>query len=86
LPMPRSLLTAGVELDPVTEREREARMEELKAELGRMLAQGKGGDVIDRVPERVNDFETAVERILCCVRSQQLRFAVGCELMLKVAA
>jgi len=38
------------------------------------------------VPERVNDFETAVERILCCVRSQQLRFAVGCELMLKVAA
>jgi len=42
LPMPRALLTAGVELDPVTERERESRMEELKAELSRMLADGKG--------------------------------------------
>jgi transposase len=49
LPMPRSLLTAGVELDPHTEREREAQMEGLKGELSRMLAEGKGAEVIDRV-------------------------------------
>jgi hypothetical protein len=36
LPMPRALLTAGVELDPATERERESRMEDLKSELSRM--------------------------------------------------
>ena len=62
LPMERSLLTAGVELDPATEREREARMEELKSELGRMLAQGKGEAVIERVLSLVVKLERENER------------------------
>jgi len=63
LPVPRSLLTAGIELDPVTEREREARMEELKAELGQMLAQGKGPEVLDRVLSLVIKLERENERM-----------------------
>jgi transposase len=62
LPMPRSLLTAGVELDPVTEREREAQMEELKGELHRMLADGKGAAVIDRMLSIVVDLQRENER------------------------
>jgi hypothetical protein len=62
LPMPRALLTAGVELDPVTERDRESRMEDLKSELGRMLADGKGQQVIDRVLALVIGLERENER------------------------
>jgi hypothetical protein len=62
LPMPRSLLTAGVELDPYTERERESRMERLKGELQHMLVEGKGAAVIDRVLSLVVDLERENER------------------------
>ena len=63
LPMPRALLTAGVELDPATERERESRMEDLKTELSRMLADGNGQAVIDRVLSLVIGLEREDGRI-----------------------
>jgi len=76
LPMSRSLLTAGVELDPVTEREREGRMEELKGELGRMLAQGQGTAVIDRVLSLVVDLERENERFAWRLL-RELRYRFG---------
>jgi transposase len=76
LPMPRSLLTAGIALDPETEREREARMEELKGELGRMLAQGNGAAVIDRVLSLVVDLERENERFAWRLL-RELRYRFG---------
>jgi transposase len=76
LPMPRSLLTAGVTLDPETEREREVRMEELKSELGRMLAQGSGAAVIDRVLSLVVDLERENERFAWRLL-RELRYRFG---------
>ena len=63
LPVPRSVLTEGVELDPATERDRELRMQALKEELGRMLAQGQGAAVIDRVLSLMIELERENERI-----------------------
>jgi hypothetical protein len=76
LPMPRSLLTAGIALDPETERERELRMEELKGELGRMLALGKGAAVIDRVLSLVIDLERENERFAWRLL-RELRYRFG---------
>lgn len=76
LPMPRALLTAGVELDPATERERESRMEDLKAELSRMLADGKGQSVIDRVLALVIGLERENERIAWRLL-RELRYRFG---------
>jgi transposase len=76
LPMPRTLLTAGIELDPETERERESRMESLKAELGRMLEQGKGAAVIDRVLSLVVDLERENERFAWRLL-RELRYRFG---------
>ena len=76
LPMPRSLLTAGVELDPVTEREREGRMEALKGELGRMLEQGQGAAVIDRVLSLVVTLERENERFAWRLL-RELRYRFG---------
>ena len=76
LPMPRALLTAGVELDPATERERESRMEGLKAELNRMLADGKGQSVIDRVLALVIGLERENERIAWRLL-RELRYRFG---------
>jgi hypothetical protein len=53
LPMPRASLTAGVDLDPATERERESRMEDLKTELSRMLADGKGHELCALTMQRL---------------------------------
>jgi transposase len=76
LPMPRALLTAGVELDPVTERDRESRMEDLKSELGRMLADGKGQQVIDRVLSLVIGLERENERFAWRLL-RELRYRFG---------
>ena len=76
LPMPRALLTAGVELDPVTERERESRMEDLKTELIRMLAEDKGQAVIDRVLSLVIGLERENERIAWRLL-RELRYRFG---------
>lgn len=76
LPMQRALLTAGIELDPATERERESRMEELKLELGRMLAQGNGAQAIDRVLSLVIGLERENERIAWRLL-RELRYRFG---------
>lgn len=76
LPMQRTLLTAGIELDPATERERESRMEELKLELGRMLAAGKGAQAIDRVLSLVIGLERENERIAWRLL-RELRYRFG---------
>ena len=80
LPMPRSLLTAGVVLDPFTEREREARMEGLKGELESMLAEGKGVAVIDRMLSLVVDLERENERFAWrLLRALRYRFGAQTE-------
>jgi transposase len=76
LPMPRALLTAGVQLDPATERERESRMEDLKSELSSMLADGKGQAVIDRVLSLVIGLERENERIAWRLL-RELRYRFG---------
>jgi len=76
LPMPRSLLTAGIELDVVTERDRESRMEKLKAELGALLAQGQGAAAIDRVLSLVVGLERENERMSWRLL-RELRFRFG---------
>jgi hypothetical protein len=76
LPMERSLLTAGIELDPATERERETRMETLKGELGRMLAEGKGNAVIDHVLSLVVKLERENERFAWRLL-RELRYRFG---------
>lgn len=76
LPMERSLLTAGIELDPATERERETRMEALKGELGRMLAEGKGHAVIDHVLSLVVKLERENERFAWRLL-RELRYRFG---------
>ena len=76
LPMPRAMLTAGVALDPATERERESRMEDLKTELSRMLAEDKGQAVIDRVLSLVIGLERENERIAWRLL-RELRYRFG---------
>lgn len=75
LPMARELLTAGVELDPETEREREARMESLKSELAKMLEQGKTEAVLDAVMSMVVKLERENERFAWrLLRAARFRF------------
>jgi transposase len=63
LPMPRDLLTAGIELDPETERDREARMEQLKAELRRRAQSGDVDSIIDMTLSMVIGLERENERM-----------------------
>ena len=49
LPVPRKLLSAGVDLDPEFEQERLLQMEALKAKLTRLIADGKAETAIDHV-------------------------------------
>jgi transposase len=49
LPIPPQLLSAGIELDPDGELERQLEMEALKAKLTGLLAEGKGAAAIDQV-------------------------------------
>jgi hypothetical protein len=49
LPVSKELLVAGVVLDPELEIQRQKRMEELKAHLLGMIAQGKGEAAVDSV-------------------------------------
>ncbi len=75
LPVARSLLTAGVTLDPEIEREREARMETLKGELARMVTEGKGESAIDRVLSLVVGLERENERMAWLIlRAARYRF------------
>jgi hypothetical protein len=47
LPVPRELLSAGVELDPEFEQQRQPQLKALKEKLTGLLAEGKGQAAID---------------------------------------
>lgn len=61
--MPRGLLSAGIELDPETEREREARLETLKGELVAMAKRGDVSALIDKSLGLVLQLERENERL-----------------------
>jgi transposase len=63
LPMVRGLLSAGIELDAATEREREARLETLKGELLKMATGGDVAALIDKTLGVVLDLERENERL-----------------------
>jgi transposase len=63
LPMTRGLLSAGIELDAATEREREARLETLKGELLKMATQGDVAALIDKTLGVVLALERENERL-----------------------
>ena len=63
LPMARGLLSAGIALDPETEREREARLEVLKTQLVAMATRGDVAALIDKTLGVVLDLERENERL-----------------------
>ena len=46
LPVPRELLSAGIELGPELEQERQRQLEALKAQLTRLIAEGKQAEAL----------------------------------------
>lgn len=80
LPVPRELLSAGVELDPDIEFARQRRMEALKADLVGMLERGDGTRAIDRVMSLVLNLERDNERLAWRVlRASRYRFGSSSE-------
>ena len=78
--MPRELLSAGIALDPDTERERELRMETLKSELGRLLRDGKSDAVLDGVSSMLIALERENERLAWrLLRAERYRFGRNTE-------
>ncbi len=63
LPVPRELLSAGFELDAAVERERQGRMESIKAELTRMVADGRAAEAIDQMLSSLLELERENERL-----------------------
>ncbi|MEY2936452.1 MAG: hypothetical protein RL033_7201, partial [Pseudomonadota bacterium] len=63
LPVPRQLLSAGIELDPGSEHERLLEMEALKAQLTSLLAEGKGATAIDQVLSLVVSMGREIDRL-----------------------
>ncbi len=63
MPVPRDLLSAGIDLDADIEVERQHRMEALKAELCAMAAQGNFANAIDRMMGIVLGLEQENERM-----------------------
>ena len=63
LPVPRQLLSAGIELDPGCEHARQLEMEALKAQLTRLLAEGKGATAIDQVLSLVVNMGREIDRL-----------------------
>jgi hypothetical protein len=63
LPVPRALLSAGIELDPETEREREARLEALKEQLVQLATAGDITAVVDKALGLVVDLERENDRL-----------------------
>ena len=61
--MTRGLLSAGIELDAATEREREARLEALKGELLKMATRGDVAALIDKTLGVVLALERENERL-----------------------
>lgn len=80
LPVPRELLSLGVELDPEFELERQRRMEALKAKLLGMLARGEGEQAIDQVMGLLVDMERENDRLAWRVlRATRYRFGSSSE-------
>jgi transposase len=63
LPVPRELLSAGIELDPEFEQERQLQLESLKADLTRLVAEGKAETAIDQVLSLVVDLGRENDRL-----------------------
>jgi hypothetical protein len=82
--MTRNLLTAGVELDPETERDREHRLELIKAELTAMAAHGDVSTVIDKSLRLVLELERENERLAWrLLRATRYRFGRSTEKLSK---
>lgn len=80
LPVARELLTAGIPLDPDLEVERQRRMEQLKAELTRMVAAGNAATAIDQVVSVMVNMERENERLAWRVlRANRYRFGRSTE-------
>ena len=80
LPVPPSLLAAGAPLDEELERERQQRLEALKAQLAKMFAQGRGADALDQVMLAMADLERANEQLAWQVlRANRYRFGRSTE-------
>jgi transposase len=80
LPVPRELLSAGVELDPDIEIARQRRMEALKADLVGMLQRGDGARAIDQVMSLMLNLERDNERLAWRVlRASRYRFGSSSE-------
>lgn len=80
LPVPTELLVAGVALDPELEIQRQMRMEELKAHLLRMIAQGKGESAVDSVLVTLIAMEREVDQLAWRVlRATRFRFGRNSE-------
>lgn len=80
LPVPRELLTAGVPLDADNEIERQQRMEELKARLAKMFAEGRGAEALDQAMGAIASLERENERLAWRVlRANRYRFGCSTE-------
>ena len=80
LPVPRELLTAGIELDADMEIERQQRLEALKAQLAKMFAEGRGSEALDQVMVSMASLERENERLAWRVlRANRYRFGRSTE-------
>jgi len=80
LPVPRELLTAGIELDADLEIERQQRLEALKAQLAKMFAEGRGSEALDQVMVAMASLERENERLAWRVlRANRYRFGRSTE-------
>jgi transposase len=80
LPVPRDLLSAGIELDADIEMDRQQRMEALKAELCAMAAQGNIANAIDKMMGIVLGLEQENERMSWrLLRAMRYRFGRNTE-------
>src|SRR5437762_486358 len=69
------MLSAGIELDAAGELERQRRMEDLKAELVRMVSAGEAAHAIDRMLTMVLELERENERLAWrVIRANRYRF------------
>ena len=80
LPVARQLLSAGVELDPDVEIERQKRLEAVKAKLTEMVAAGRSAEAIDQVINAMAELEREAERLAWQVlRANRYRFGRSTE-------
>lgn len=73
--MQSAQLAEGIELDPVMEREREARLEAIKARLLALVAEGRGAEAIDASVATMLELERECERLSWrLLRAERYRF------------